>query len=65
MIHLRWVIPILLMSFRSERSLPLVRPERVNPEPLGLSGSTEPFGLERLRVERLAEVSGRRQALRS
>ena len=34
----------------------------VHPEPLDLSGSTEPFGLEQLRVERLAEVSGRSQA---
>ena len=28
MIHLRWLIPILGLPFRSERSLPLVRPER-------------------------------------
>jgi hypothetical protein len=33
-------------------------PYFLDPELLGLSGSTEPFGLEQLRVERLIEVSG-------
>ncbi len=33
MIHLRWIIPILGLPFRSERSLPLVRPDRMDWNP--------------------------------
>jgi pimeloyl-ACP methyl ester carboxylesterase len=33
MIHLRWFIPILGMPFRSERNLPLVRPDRTDWNP--------------------------------
>jgi 2-hydroxy-6-oxonona-2,4-dienedioate hydrolase len=33
MIHLRWITPILGLPFRSERSLPLVRPDRMGWNP--------------------------------